>query len=71
MTVDWCGYADDLLLVFHDSESLQKGIKLLNETFKAWRLKINVSKTKTMILNNEGDYPSSIAQHLMESLLKM
>jgi len=61
MTVDWCGYADDLLLVFDDSESLQKGINLLNETFNAWRLKINVSKTKTMILNNEGDYPSSIA----------
>ena len=60
MTVDWCGYADDLLLVFDDSESLQKGINLLNETFNAWRLKINVSKTKTMILNNESDYPSSI-----------
>ena len=60
MTVDWCGYADDLILVFDDLESLQKGIILLNKTFSAWRLKINISKTKTMILNYEGDYPVSI-----------
>ena len=61
MTVDWCGYADDLLLVFDDLESLRKGIKLLDETFSSWRLRINTSKTKTMILNCEGEYPGSIA----------
>ena len=64
LSLDWCGYADDLLLVFNDLESLQNGIKTLDETFHNYRLKINISKTKTMILNQDlcgCDYPKSIA----------
>ena len=49
--VDWSGYADDLELFFEDLESMQKAIELLDETFKRYNLAINVSKTKTMILN--------------------
>ena len=65
MKVDWCGYADDLLLVFNDEPSLCKGITLLDETFTKYKLSINITKTKTMILNQhlEGrEYPKSIAK---------
>ena len=63
LTLDWCGYADDLLLVFDDIESLRQGIEILDETFRRYRLSINSSKTKTMILNQQydnGEYPTTI-----------
>ena len=63
-TIDWCGYADDLLLVFEDEDSLRKGVKLLDEIFTRYRLDINTSKTKTMILNQqyeEREYPATIS----------
>ena len=63
MTIDWSGYADDLVLTFEDERSLAKGICLLNETFKNYRLRINATKTKTMILNQkyeERAYPKTI-----------
>ena len=62
--MDWSGYADDLVLVFDDEESLRKAVKLLNEVFNRYRLKINPSKTKTMIFNQQYEnrnYPTSIA----------
>ena len=61
-SLDWCGQADNLLLVFDDEDSLRKGAKLLDEIFKRYRLSINISKTKTMILNQQyegGEYPST------------
>ena len=64
MTIDWSGYADDLMLFFDDEKSLGDGLRILDEVFSKYRLKINTSKTKTMILNQqheERDYPSSIA----------
>ena len=63
--IDWCRYADDLLLAFNDETSLCKGITILDEIFKRYRLSINSTKTKTMILNQhlEGrEYPSSIGK---------
>ena len=59
--MDWIGYADDLLFTFDDKVSLQRGLKLLNSTFQRFDLKINATKTKTMILNCENDYPDTIA----------
>ena len=61
ISVDWIGYADDLVLIFDDIESLQRGLTLLDETFTRYQLSINVSKTKTMIFGHEGEYPTSIA----------
>ena len=29
VTIDWCGYADDLLVVFEDKNSIKRGIDLL------------------------------------------
>ena len=63
-TLDWCDYADDLQLAFEDEESLQTGIVILDEIFRKYRLNINTSKPKTMILNQqyeEREYPTSIA----------
>jgi len=65
--MDWSGYADDLELYFEDISSLQKGLNLLNETFIRFHLQINISKTKTMIINyrylnpEEETYPETIA----------
>ena len=63
-TIDWLGYADDLALFFMDERSLRCGIHLLNKVFKRFHLSINVSKTKTMILNYNADpsnYPVTIS----------
>ena len=62
--LDWTGYADDLMITFDDLASLQKGLNILNELFSKYRLKINVSKTKTMIFNQQlenKEYPTCIA----------
>ena len=65
-TVDWAGYADDLELFFTDTANLQKALDLLDKTFERFHLKINVSKTKTVIvnykyMNNDREtYPKSI-----------
>ena len=61
---NWIGYADDLVLAFADRENLKKGLRVLDEVFKRFRLAMNVGKTKTMIYNYQGpveDYPASIA----------
>ena len=62
--MDWSGYADDLLLFFDDEESLHAGLQLVDETFSRYRLSINATKTKTMILNQQyenREYPISIS----------
>ena len=60
----WCGYADDLILFLLDLSGLQKATCLLDSVFKSFGLKINESKTETMILNHEHlsseEYPTSI-----------
>ena len=65
--VDWAGYADDLELFFEDNDSLQKGLQLLDETFIRFHLSINISKTKTIIMNfryiskDTETYPKTIS----------
>ena len=62
---DWIGYADDLLLAFADRENLEKGLRVLENVFKRFRLAMNIVKTKTMICNYQGpveEYPASIAR---------
>ena len=61
----WSGYADDLILFMLDLPSLQKATTVLDDVFTSFGLRINESKTETMILNykfidSEGDYPDSI-----------
>ena len=61
--IDWIGYADDLILTFTTKSSLQIALTELNDTFSRFGLKINSSKTKTMILNQQHvstRYPKTI-----------
>ncbi|MEO2222612.1 MAG: reverse transcriptase family protein, partial [Candidatus Poseidoniia archaeon] len=61
-TIDWIGYADDLVLLFPDKQNLIKGLDILNTTLQRYQLQINFGKTKTMIMNfSGGEYPQSIA----------
>ena len=32
--IDWIGYADDLLLIFEDKDSLKRGLHILDSTFQ-------------------------------------
>ena len=63
-TTDWIGYADDIVLIFEDTKNMQRAINLLTTTFSSYHLELNISKTKSMILNHQylnTDYPTSIA----------
>ena len=63
VTVDWLGYADDLVLLFNNIKDLRLGLDILNKTFKRYKLEMNLGKTKTMIMNLEDDdYPTTIAK---------
>ena len=62
--IDWLGYADDLILAFNDRKNLQLAMDTLNTTFYRYGLTINVTKTKTMILNQQymnSEYPTTIS----------
>ena len=60
-TIPWNGYADDLILFLLTSPDLQKATELLDITFTNFRLKINVQKTESMVLNHsQNHYPDSI-----------
>ena len=61
--VDWVGYADDIVLNFQDTKNMQLAINLSSATFKRYHLEINISKTKSIILNHQylkTDYATSI-----------
>ena len=61
---DWIGYADDLIHAFTIKSSLQNALTELNDTFSRFGLKINTSKTKTMVLNQhyiDNSYPKTIS----------
>ena len=61
---DWVGYADDLILAFEDTKSMQRALDLLSTIFERYHLTLNTSKTKSMILNQQyvkSKYPESIA----------
>ena len=64
VVLPWCGYADDLILFLLDQVGLQKATCALDEVFQRFGLKINATKTETMILNYKNlsseEYPESI-----------
>lgn len=64
-TIDWNGYADDIALNFEDVKNMQRAIDLLSTTFSRYHLEINISKTKSIIMNHQHlntDYPTSIVK---------
>ena len=63
--LNWVGYADDIVLIFDRMQNLQNAINLLDQTFQRFSLAINVSKTKSMIVNyqlSDKEYPTTIAK---------
>ena len=61
--MDWLGYADDLVLMLETREDLQKALSILDITLTRFKLEINLTKTKTMVLNHQNlsdPYPTSI-----------
>ena len=60
--IDYCGYADDVLLAFENNDEMQRAVIILDEVFKSYQLKINVSKTKSMVFNHPDDidYPKTL-----------
>ena len=61
--VSWVGYADDIALAFENISDMNNGLGILNRIFKRYQLNINASKTKTMIVNYQGqddEYPDVI-----------
>ena len=60
--INWIGYADDLILVFENKNNLQRALDEMNLTFERFSLKLNSSKTKTMIFNytDTREYPDTI-----------
>ena len=54
-----------MILAFTSKSSLQNALTELNETFSRFGLKINTSKTKTMVLNQQHTdktYPKTVSQ---------
>ena len=62
-TTDWIGYADDIVLMFEDIKNMQRAINILSIIFSKYNLELNITKTKSMILNQQylnSKYPNSI-----------
>ena len=63
--MDWLGYADDLVLMLETREDLQKALSILDTTLTRFKMEINITKTKTMVLNHQhlsDTYPTSIVK---------
>ena len=60
--LEWCGYADDLVLFINSQPGLQNATEILDTLFSKFGLSINTTKTETMIINfhEEANYPESI-----------
>ena len=64
--VQYLAYCDDLCIFSFDEADLEKKLRLLNDVFKEFGLKMNMGKTETLIYNwglgkeDIKDYPKSI-----------
>ena len=58
------GYADDAVLVPDNRKKTQKMIDRLNETCKAYGMKIHVKNTKVMIIN-KTENPKEVQRCVM------
>ena len=53
-------YADDIVIFSNTADELQLGLDILAEYCARWKLKVNVSKTKTLIFRNGGLLPQDL-----------
>ena len=54
-------YADDIVVLAKTSDELQRGLNLLADYCKRWKLTINVSKTKVLVFRKGGILPRKIS----------
>jgi len=55
-TLDWAGYADDIVLYLMSLTSLQASLPLIDSIFKRFKLAVNPKKTETMTTNRKYTY---------------
>ena len=67
---NWLRYADDTTLYQTSEQNLEKSLKILAKIYNEYGLKLNKSKTKTMIYNcsQRGSYPDSIIKLDQENI---
>ena len=53
-------YADDIVVFANTPEELQRGLNMLNEYCKRWKLTINIAKTKILVFRKGGILPRNI-----------
>ena len=54
-------YADDIVIFAESSQGLQKGLDILDEYSKMWKLTVNTDKTKIMIFRKGGNLPRNLS----------
>jgi exonuclease III len=60
-------YADDVLLLSQSAKGLQNSLDKLNIYCKKWRLKINTTKTKTIIFNcRKSDHTFKLGNQILQ-----
>ena len=47
-------WADDLILVAIDAQSLKQLLNVLHRFVSTWELEVNISKTNVMVFNSSG-----------------
>ena len=64
-------YADDIVIFAESSDDLQKGLDVLAEYCKRWKLTVNIQKTKVMFLEREGIWKEISVLNLKGKILKL
>ena len=54
-------YADDIVVFANNEEQLQCGLDVLSQYCARWKLEVNVSKTKNLIVRKGGILPRNLA----------
>ena len=54
-------YADDIVIFVESSDDLQKGLDVLAEYCKRWKLTVNIQKTKVMVFRKGGNLERNIS----------
>lgn len=53
-------YADDITIFSETAEGLQKGLNILTDYCKTWKLTVNTAKSKIVVFRKGGQLPSNL-----------
>lgn len=54
-------YADDIVIFSNTMEGLQKGLDVLEDYCRKWKLTVNIDKTKVMVFRKGGNLPRNLS----------